>query len=135
MVRGIANSEIGFGDLILLLRYFFKLKMSTHPNKFCKSSSVLTHGKYMGFKFRKSIKILPGVRINLTHQGISSASIGKRGASFNIGKKGTRTSVGIPGSGLSYSKYRSYTENPSIKEEATDSYSTPEQQPIYTAST
>ncbi|MQZ39978.1 MFS transporter, partial [Acinetobacter nosocomialis] len=27
-----ANSKIGFGDLILLLRYFFKLKVSTHPN-------------------------------------------------------------------------------------------------------
>ncbi|MFX4854286.1 hypothetical protein ABTC04_01595, partial [Acinetobacter baumannii] len=25
------NSKIGFGDLILLLRYFFKLKVSTHP--------------------------------------------------------------------------------------------------------
>ena len=32
MVRGIANSKIGFGDLILLLRYFFNLKVSTHPN-------------------------------------------------------------------------------------------------------
>ncbi len=32
MVRGIANSKIGFGDLILLLRYFFKLKVSTHSN-------------------------------------------------------------------------------------------------------
>ena len=32
MVRGIANSKIGFGDLILLLRYFFKLNVSTHPN-------------------------------------------------------------------------------------------------------
>ncbi|WP_262476033.1 winged helix-turn-helix domain-containing protein, partial [Acinetobacter radioresistens] len=25
-------SKIVFGDLILLLRYFFKLKVSTHPN-------------------------------------------------------------------------------------------------------
>ncbi|MFX6103614.1 hypothetical protein ABTF15_17610, partial [Acinetobacter baumannii] len=25
-------SKIGFGDLILLLRYFFKLKVSTHPS-------------------------------------------------------------------------------------------------------
>jgi hypothetical protein len=33
MVRGIANSKIGFGDLILLLRYFFKLKVSTHPSQ------------------------------------------------------------------------------------------------------
>ena len=34
MVRGIANSKIGFGDLILLLRYFFKLKVSTHPSEY-----------------------------------------------------------------------------------------------------
>ncbi|MFX6103580.1 hypothetical protein ABTF15_17380, partial [Acinetobacter baumannii] len=27
-------SKIGFGDLILLLRYFFKLKVSTHPSYF-----------------------------------------------------------------------------------------------------
>ena len=64
----------------------------------------------MGFKFRKSIKLLPGVKINLTEKGISSASIGKRGANLNIGKKGTRTTVGIPGSGLSYSKYKAYQD-------------------------
>ncbi len=64
----------------------------------------------MGFRFRKSIKILPGLKINLTHKGISSASIGKPGASLNIGKKGTRTSVGIPGTGLSYSKHQPYKE-------------------------
>ncbi|MBZ0474890.1 hypothetical protein AST19_18975 [Acinetobacter baumannii] len=39
MVRGIANSKIGFGDLILLLRYFFKLKVSTHPNLYRLPSS------------------------------------------------------------------------------------------------
>lgn len=41
----------------------------------------------MGFRFRKSIKLFPGFKINLTHKGISSASIGKPGASVNIGKK------------------------------------------------
>ncbi len=40
MVRGIANSKIGFGDLILLLRYFFKLKVSTHPSMFCHLSEI-----------------------------------------------------------------------------------------------
>ena len=39
----------------------------------------------MGFRFRKSIKILPGLKLNLTHKGITSASIGKPGASLNIG--------------------------------------------------
>ncbi|TCB41725.1 DUF4236 domain-containing protein [Acinetobacter terrestris] len=72
----------------------------------------------MGFRFRKSIKLLPGLKINLTHKGISSASIGKPGASLNIGKKGTRTSVGIPGTGLSYSKHRPYTNNPNTPQSA-----------------
>ncbi|ENU16342.1 hypothetical protein QUG64_06825 [Acinetobacter lwoffii] len=43
MVRGIANSKIGFGDLILLLRYFFKLKVSTHPillNEYLKNENL-----------------------------------------------------------------------------------------------
>lgn len=62
----------------------------------------------MGFRFRKSIKIAPGVRINLTKKGVSSLSVGKRGATVNVGKKGTRGTVGIPGSGLSYSTYKSH---------------------------
>ena len=45
----------------------------------------------MGFRFRKSIKIAPGVRINLTKKGLSSVSVGKRGATVNVGKKGTYT--------------------------------------------
>ena len=75
----------------------------------------------MGFRFRKSIKLFPGFKINLTHKGISSASIGKPGASVNIGKKSTRTSVGIPGTGLSYSKHRPYTKNPNDPQQSTQS--------------
>lgn len=62
----------------------------------------------MGFRFRKSIKLAPGVRLNVTKKGISSVSVGKRGATVNIGKKGTRGTVGIPGSGLSYSSYKAH---------------------------
>ncbi|MDF7676643.1 DUF4236 domain-containing protein [Neisseriaceae bacterium ESL0693] len=58
----------------------------------------------MGWRFRKSIKVLPGVRINIGKQGITSATIGRRGASINIGKKGTSANLGIPGTGLSYCK-------------------------------
>ena len=84
----------------------------------------------MGFRFRKSIKILPGLKINLTHKGISSASIGKPGASLNIGKKGTRTSVGIPGTGLSYSKHHPYKNRAGNQENPAH-----EQQPLYTSDT
>lgn len=62
----------------------------------------------MGFRFRKSIKLAPGVRLNITKKGISSVSVGKRGATVNVGKKGTRGTVGIPGSGLSYSSYKAH---------------------------
>lgn len=59
----------------------------------------------MGFRFRKSIKILPGVKINLSKKGISSVSIGRPGATVNVNTKGeTRATVGIPGTGLSYQK-------------------------------
>ena len=70
----------------------------------------------MGFRFRKSIKVVPGVRINLTKKGVSSVSVGKRGATVNVGKKGTRGTVGIPGSGLSYSSYKSHNKSKATPE-------------------
>lgn len=62
----------------------------------------------MGFRFRKSIKLAPGVRLNISKKGLSSVSIGRSGARVNIGKKGTRSTIGIPKTGLSYSSYRPY---------------------------
>ena len=55
----------------------------------------------MSFKFRKQIKLAPGLWINLS-KGFPSLSIGKRGLTTNVGQRGVRTTVGIPGSGLSY---------------------------------
>jgi hypothetical protein len=54
----------------------------------------------MRFGFRKSIKILPGVRVNVGRSGFST-TIGGRGASVNIGKRGTFLNAGVPGTGLS----------------------------------
>lgn len=56
----------------------------------------------MGFRFRRSIKLFPGVTINLSKSGVS-ASLGVPGATVNVGKRGTRSTVGVPGTGLSYS--------------------------------
>jgi len=50
--------------------------------------------------FKKKIKIIPGVTINITENGINSATIGQKGLSVNIGKKGTYLNTGIPGTGL-----------------------------------
>jgi hypothetical protein len=55
----------------------------------------------MGFRFHRSIKILPGIRLNFGKRGVLT-SIGVRGAHVTFGKTGTRTTVGLPGSGISY---------------------------------
>ncbi|HHI1104962.1 TPA: DUF4236 domain-containing protein [Klebsiella pneumoniae] len=55
----------------------------------------------MGFRFRKRIRIAPGLAINISKSGVST-SIGPKGATTNISGRGIKTTVGIPGSGLSY---------------------------------
>lgn len=56
----------------------------------------------MGLRFRKSIKIAPGVKMNFNKKSWG-VTIGKKGAHYTINSKGKRTaSVGIPGTGLSY---------------------------------
>jgi hypothetical protein len=56
----------------------------------------------MGFRFRKAIRIAPGLKLNITKNGISSLSAGKKGAVLNFSKKGMKQTIGIPGTGLSY---------------------------------
>lgn len=58
----------------------------------------------MALRFRKSIKLAPGIRMNLSGGGVSW-SLGPRGASIGIGKRGTFLNTGIPGTGL-YSRQK-----------------------------
>lgn len=56
----------------------------------------------MGFRFRKVISVLPGVKINLSKSGVST-SLGGHGATVNVGTSGKKLiTLGIPGTGLSY---------------------------------
>ncbi len=55
----------------------------------------------MGFKFRRSVKIAPGVRLNISKSG-PSVSFGRRGARVTVGKDRITKTVGIPGTGVSY---------------------------------
>ncbi|WP_296045184.1 DUF4236 domain-containing protein [uncultured Gemmiger sp.] len=58
----------------------------------------------MGFRFRKSIKIAPGVRLNLNSKS-TSLSFGGKGARYTVSSTGRKTAtVGIPGTGISYSE-------------------------------
>ncbi len=59
----------------------------------------------MGFRLRRSARLGP-LRFNFSKGGLSSISVGGRGASFNIPVNrsgGPRTTVGMPGTGLSWS--------------------------------
>lgn len=57
----------------------------------------------MGLRFRKSIKIAPGVKLNLNKKS-TSITVGKKGAHYTVNSSGKKTaSVGIPETGLSYS--------------------------------
>ena len=55
----------------------------------------------MSLRFRRRVRILPGVYLNLSRSGVS-ASVGIRGASMTLGQDGVYANLGIPGSGLSH---------------------------------
>jgi hypothetical protein len=53
-------------------------------------------------RFRRSFKLAPGIRLNVSKRTLG-LSAGIRGARYSINSEGRRTrSVGVPGSGLSY---------------------------------
>ena len=55
----------------------------------------------MGFRFRRTISVLPGVHVNLSKSG-ESVSLGREGAMVNLGHGHETVSLGIPGTGLGY---------------------------------
>lgn len=57
----------------------------------------------MSFRFRRSVRIVPGVRINFGKSG-ASVSAGVRGARVTFGRSGGRATVGIPKTGVSYTQ-------------------------------
>lgn len=61
----------------------------------------------MGLRFRKSVKIAPGVRLNISKKSVG-ISAGVKGYRKSINSSGrVTTSIGAPGTGVSYVK----TEN------------------------
>ncbi|MBA3562436.1 MAG: DUF4236 domain-containing protein [Gammaproteobacteria bacterium] len=54
----------------------------------------------MALRFRRSVRLAPGVRLNIGKRS-GSLSLGPRGATLNIGPKGLFRNVGLPGTGLS----------------------------------
>lgn len=57
----------------------------------------------MGFRFRKSVKIAPGVKVNFGKKSVGM-SVGNKYAGVSVNSRtGARARVSAPGTGLSYS--------------------------------
>lgn len=75
-------------------------------------------GGSMSLRFRRYIRIAPGLRLNVGLRGLS-ATLGPRGASLNIGQQGIYSNLGIPGTGISS---RQRLSGGSERQSARDSY-------------
>jgi hypothetical protein len=61
----------------------------------------------MGFRFRRSIKLLAGVRLNLSKSGVSTSL-----PHVTLGHGQVRQTVGLPGTGISYTESHSMHAHP-----------------------
>ena len=53
----------------------------------------------MGWRFRKRVKVAPGVNVNFSKSG-TSLTVGGKGGSINVGRNGVYGNAGIPGTGI-----------------------------------
>ncbi len=66
----------------------------------------------MGFRFQRRLRLFKGVSLNIGKRGISSISLGTRGAHTTLGKSGIRNTIGLPGTGLSYTTFSPWKSRP-----------------------
>ncbi len=74
----------------------------------------------MPIRFRRTMKIGPGVKINFSKGGMST-TVGPKGFHFTFSKRGIRRSVGIPGTGISEVDYIKKNETKAEKERKEES--------------
>ena len=83
----------------------------------------------MGLRFRKSFKILPGVKINF-NKNSTSITFGDKGVHYTVNSKGKRTGTfGIPGTGIYYttsssSRRKAKSNTPASSKSSPISYKT-----------
>ena len=69
----------------------------------------------MGFRFRKSIKLFGGLRLNLSKSGVGISG-GVKGARVSIGPRSTRTTLSVPGTGMSYVSTKGFKTGTSMQQ-------------------
>lgn len=68
----------------------------------------------MGWRFRQSFTVVPGLRLNLSKSGLS-ASIGGAPFTLNVGPRGVMGTASIPGTGISYRHHVSTPATPHVR--------------------
>jgi hypothetical protein len=58
----------------------------------------------MGLRFWRRVRIIPGLRMNLSRSGVS-LSVGRRGMWYTAGPKGQRATLGLPGTGIFWTEH------------------------------
>ncbi len=69
----------------------------------------------MPLRFRRTIKVAPGVKLNLSKGGVST-TVGTKNLKFNFGKRGVKRTVSIPGTGIQEVDYIQKNKTESEKE-------------------
>lgn len=69
----------------------------------------------MPIRFRRTLKVAPGVKLNFSKSGVST-TVGPKGFHFTFGKRGVRRTVSIPGTGISEVDYIKKNETEAQKE-------------------
>lgn len=70
----------------------------------------------MGWRYKRSVKLLSGLRMNVGSRGVTSFSVGGCGVTVNLSKRGTKSTYSLPGTGISYQTQttRPHTVKPSV---------------------
>ena len=64
------------------------------------NEGVIRLRRSMSVRFRRSLRLLPGVRLNIGTRSMS-VTVGRPGATVNFSNRGTYGNVGVPGTGIS----------------------------------
>ncbi len=71
----------------------------------------------MPWRFRRSVKVLPGVKLNFSKSGVST-TVGGRGFKKTYGHGQERTTFGLPGTGVSYTTVKNRKPRPKFSEQS-----------------
>jgi hypothetical protein len=72
----------------------------------------------MGWRFRHSFKVIPGVRLNLSKSGLS-CSVGGAPFTVNVGQRGVYGTASLPGTGISFRQRLAGTSGTSHEPDST----------------